>query len=619
MRAVTAALDRTCFALFSRHADSRTHAADRRAYRGTSVTTSFDVYLARVYGLSWTLGVLVGGTVALLGLTILQPSVSGGARLAGERLPTALPSLGPAVLALLLGVCLTLLLRQTGLFLGGRYLRWTARARRTGIERTLPGAARYLHALAHGSRTERQMLERVADQEDAYGETAVSFRKVLTTASLTGSLDTGLRRVARDTPAQEALAPFLLKFREHASQGTEALAGYLDLESRMLGRRQERQRRAAEGFLELVAELFVVLLVLPTLLVIVLTVLGTLSPALAAPVVTPVGTLTVRAALVYASAIFVIVVGGLTAAVVHGLQPANVVMDHYERHEGWEIPIHGLQNPADAAIVWLPVALIAGLSALWLGADPVSAGLLGYAGYAIPVGLIAVRRARLDDAKDGEMKDFVHAVSAHVNLGRPLPDAVGLVSRDVTLGPLDDDVARLAFSLTVTNRDGDVRSDALGAFVEDVGTPLAEQTVGLLSGALDVGSDTATVIDALQAEVGRLYHAKKAFRANLLVYAAIGWTTALLVIGVMVAVNLYVLGSFDRLAAVSAASDGFVLQGDAVDPARDQYRFYLVTQATMLACGWFAGYASRGRYEALLHSGLLVVIAYGVFLGAGAL
>jgi Flp pilus assembly protein TadB len=536
----------------------------------------------------------------------------------GALLPDLIPVLGPGVLAILVGLLAGVAVRQFVVFLGGRYLRWAARARRTSIERTLPGAARYLHALAHGSRTERAMLERVAEQEDAYGETAVSFQKVLTTASLTGSLQTGLRRVARDTPAQDALAPFLLKFREHAAQGSEALAGYLDLESRMLGRRQERQRRAAEGFLELVAELFVVLLVLPTLLVIVLTVLGTLSPALAEPVQTPFGELTVRALLVYGSAIFVLLVGALTAAVVHSLQPANVVTDHYAPHDRWGILAHGTHNPADAAILFLPLAPVITLGGLAIGTDPFSAALLGYAGYGIPVGLVAVRRARLDDAKDGEMKDFVHAVSAHVNLGRPLPAAVSLVARDVTLGPLDGDVARLAFSLSVTNRDGDVRADALSAFVDDVGTPLAEQTVGLLSGALDVGSDTATVIDALQAEVGRLYHAKKAFRANLLVYAAIGWTTALLVIGVMVAVNIYILGSFDRLAEVSAASEGFVLQGNAVDPARDQYRFYLVTQATMLACGWFAGYASRGRFEALLHSGLLVVFAYVIFTGVGA-
>jgi len=39
----------------------------------------------------------------------------------------------------------------------------------------------------------------------------------------------------------------------------------------------------------------------------------------------------------------------------------------------------------------------------------------------------------------------------------------------------------------------------------------------------------------------------------------------------------------------------------------------------MLASGWFAGTASRGFYEALLHSGALVLAAYAVFAGVGLL
>jgi hypothetical protein len=80
-------------------------------------------------------------------------------------------------------------------------------------------------------------------------------------------------------------------------------------------------------------------------------------------------------------------------------------------------------------------------------------------------------------------------------------------------------------------------------------------------------------------------------------------------------VNVYVLDGFAQLSAVSGT--GIAIQPDAVQPARDGRRFYVVTQATMLACGWFAGTASRGRYEALLHSAALVGIAYVVFAGMG--
>lgn len=238
----------------------------------------------------------------------------------------------------------------------------------------------------------------------------------------------------------------------------------------------------------------------------------------------------------------------------------------------------------------------------------------------IPVGLVSVRRTKRDDAKDREIRDFIHAVSGHVSLGRPFPDAVQRVSRDVDLGALQSDVEALAFNLSLTTGvDGsdDVRAVALDRFVTRVGTPLASQTVGLVVGALEAGSNTEDVFETLETEIGRLYHERKALRSRLLVYVAVGWTTALLVVGIVVAVNATVLDGFAQLSTVADSTAGMALDPEAVDPERDQERFYLVTQATVIACGWFAGVASRGRYEALLHSGLLVGITYVIFTGLG--
>jgi hypothetical protein len=101
------------------------------------------------------------------------------------------------------------------------------------------------------------------------------------------------------------------------------------------------------------------------------------------------------------------------------------------------------------------------------------------------------------------------------------------------------------------------------------------------------------------------------------VYVAVGWTTALLIVGIVVAINSSVLDGFSQLATVSDVDAGMAIDPGAVDPARDRTRFYLVSQATVVASGWFAGMASRGIYEALLHSGLLVTITYVVFVGLG--
>ncbi|MFC4358643.1 type II secretion system F family protein [Halobium salinum] len=631
-------LDRVLYALFSRHADAERHSVDRQRYRGTDLRTGFDVYLARVYGLSW----LAFALVVVPTFTVVAAAPSGlladAAAFVEAGVPFAaavgLPALPRAYVAVAVAAVAGGFGKTAVVRLGGRYLKWVAASRRTDIERTLPGAVRYLHALSSGSDGRRAMLRKVADS-DAYGESAVSIRKALNTAALTGSVGEGLRRVARDTPSRDAMAPFLLKFREHADQGSDALANYLRMESRMLGHRQDRARQRAEGFLELLAEMFIVLLVMPALLVIVLTVMSVLAPGLGAPVRTPLGTVSVRAALVYGNAAFVLVVGLAAAALVGNLRPAGLSTT-YDRPDGALATLTStFRTPASAAAVLLvPAAAVA--VGLWrLGYHPVNVALLAYVAYAVPVGVVAVRRARRDDAKDREIKDFVHAVSGHVSLGRPFSAAVEHVARDVDLGALNEDVADLAFNLSLTTGAGagtaaapaddggatdagELRTAALDRFVARVGTPLAEQTMGLVTGALDAGSDTEAVFETLQTEIGHLYHERRALRSNLLAYVAVGWTTALLVVGITVAVNAYVLDGFAQLASLSGSSaSSYAFDPNAVKPARDRFRFYVVTQATMLASGWFAGAASRGRYEALLHSGTLVFVCYVVFAGAG--
>ena len=617
-------LDRGLYALFSRHADRQVHDRDRRRYRAAGLDTGFDVFIARLYGLAW--GVAVAAAVVLLLSVLFLPSTVTG-RILGflaDGLPvlnrTTIPSIPRLYVGVVLACLAAVVLRWLVLRAGRVYLARLAAARRREIERTLPGAVRYLRVLASGTNDQREMLRRVADQE-AYGATARSFRTALNKAALTGSLDEGLSMVARDTPSRDLLSPFLLKFQEHAAQGRDSLEGYLQMEGRLLSHRQERVHERASGYLELVAELFVVLLVFPALSVLILTVASVLSPELTETVPTPLGPLMVRTLLTYASVLFVLAVGAGAAWAVVALRPTDSATPSYERPAGIRATLETTHsNPASAAVVLLAPALLV-TAALWtLGYSPANVLLLGYAAYGIPVGVVAVRRAKLDDAKDREIRDFVHAVSGHVSLGRPFPDAVKRVSREVDLGPLQSDVEALAFNLGLTtsaDETADVRASALDRFVDRVGTPLSSQTVGLVVGALEAGSDTERVFETLETEIGRLYHERKALRSRLMVYVAVGWTTALLVVGIIVAVNATVLDGFSQLSDVAGSTGGMSLNPEAVDPERDRALFYLVAQGTVVACGWFAGTASRGRYEALLHSGLLVLVTYVVFTGLG--
>ncbi|MFC7027436.1 type II secretion system F family protein [Halomicroarcula sp. GCM10025324] len=619
-------LDRGLYALFAHHADDDRHTATRSRYRAADPDTGFGLYVARLYGLSWL--ALVAGISVTATLVALAPqsAVDGVVSVARRSLPilnrVSLPAV-PRLGLVLTGSSVAGLGCRAAVFrLGDRYLGWVAAGRRADIAATLPGAVRYLRVLASGTQDREAILRAVAQQE-AYGETARAFRRALNRGALTGSLDEGLERVASETPSRDLLAPFLLKFKEHANQSSEALAGYLEMEGRLLAHQQSRRHERATGYLELLAELFVVLLVVPALVVLIVTVMSVLAPGLSASVSTPVGETTVRAAVVYGSAGFVLVTGLLASWLVHSLRPTNTAAPSYRRPEG-PLPTlaTALSNPASALLVVAPVGVVAAV-ALWsLGYRPLNVGLLSYVAVGLPVGAVAVRRARRDDAKDREIQDFVHAVAGHVALGRPFPDAVRRVAAEVELGALSDDVDALAFALglgdTPSGDTANRRSAALEQFVDRVGTPLAEQTIGLVVGALDAGSDSEDVFETLQTEIGTLYHQRKSLRSALLVYVAVGWTTALLVLGITVAVNVYVLAEFAQLSAVADGSS-VAFDPSAVDPQRARYRFYVVTQATMLACGWFAGTASRGVYEALLHSGGQVLIAYVVFAGVGLL
>lgn len=607
-------VDRACFVLFSRRADLTRHEQDREYYRGAALGVSFDTFLARLYGCAWVIAGLMGALMALVILSIPHNAsgmwIQSGYVEVG-RFHQRVIRIPVEVIAVGCGISAAVTTKQACLWIGCQYLKLRADSRRTEIEQTLPGAVRYLRALANGGDNRRMLLEKVAEQE-AFGETSVEFTRVLQKATITGSLDAGLRGVARDTPSRHLLAPFLLKFREHASQGSDALGGYLTMEARMLSHQERRDRQRANDFLELLAELFIVLLILPALLVVVITVMSVLAPSLSYPVPLP-GAPSVRTILIYGGAIFVLVVGAFAALLVNTLRPPGNVRS-YSRPKGIHCIRSVTRNPASAALLGLPLAIIIGFVLIYLQFKAANALLLSYAFYGLPVGVVGLRRARIDDEKDREIRDFIHAVAGHVSLGKPFSLAVEQVARDVDFGALQADIEHLAFTLRLTNPGtGDVRSESLNAFVEKVGTPLAEQTVSLVTGALEVGSDAESTFDTLQTEVGRLYHQRKTVQNAMMVYVIVGWTTAILVVGIIVAVNIFVLDGFSHLTSVS---DGLAIDPHAIDETRDAWRFYLVSQATMLACGWFAGAASRGKYDALLHSGLLVLICYIIFVGA---
>lgn len=601
---------------FARHATAPRHAGLRQRFRATSGAKRFEQFVARLYGLSWLAFVLGAGSGAFLAVA-LPPFAHEPLVDAVASIPVVTPGLAPRIVRPGFAVVGGLLAKRATIAAGGALLATRARRRRERIERTLPRTVRYMHVLASGTTDERTLLSRVADRERAFGETARSFQRILGTASVAGSLDDAIGIVARDTPSRRTLAPFLLTLRSRAREGPAALARFLHLESRMLARRDAQRSGIAKRYLGLVVRLFVALLVVPAVVVVGLAVatgFGRSSPIPATDLA-----LWIRGHVLLSpvSALVVLGLGALASALAYALRPPGFRWSRYQRSESLRGVLRTAHhNPANALLVFGPLALVITVGLWWRHLRSETVLTLGYVLLAIPVGLVDWRRASLDAAKDRYLPDFLHAIARQVHLGRSFSEAVEHVAADERLGPLDSDVADLAFDLHVATNQRPVRAGALDRFVDRVGTPLAERTVGMIAGALEAGSQTAAAFEALQSEAGRLYHEERAVRDEIPMFLAVGWVGSLLVIGIVVAVNVAAIGTTVSGGATTVATDGGtrVLHTDSGTPT-----FYFLTQATMLASGWFAGVAGRGVYEGLLHSGALVLVAFVVFSTTGLL
>ncbi len=249
-------LDRGLYALFAHHAEDDSHAA-RGPHRAAYPSAGFGVYVARVYGLSWlALGVGVVGTATAA--MLVPPETFDSFIAESSRFPVISRRVARSGHSPLVATVLEPALdsAKRGVFVAGnRYLSWVASARRADIAATLPGAVRYLRVLASGTHDRREMLRAVAEQ-DAYGETAVAFRRALNQGILTGSLEP----VSSGSPARRLRGTDRRHWQLNPdSKMAEALERMIcEMEWRLLSTSRGQHERAP-AISKLLAELFVVL------------------------------------------------------------------------------------------------------------------------------------------------------------------------------------------------------------------------------------------------------------------------------------------------------------------------------------------------------------------------
>jgi Flp pilus assembly protein TadB len=598
-----AVLEALAYRLFGQRVTADRHAIDRERYRALAPDRPFESFVLGVYGLAWVLavpaGVLTGwGVAGLLEVWSDALEIPGGA-------------VGRLLLAVAVGIGATLLVRGAVLRLCSRLLGYLVERRRHRVEATLPGAVRALHVAATGTTSLEQLFQHVARRPRVHGATADRLAAICEHHALTGNLEAAVRRHARETPAGDTLAPFLRSLLQRRQQPEHSLESFLARESRLLAAEDQRRHRRGHATLRRSLGVVLLLLVGPAAVGLALLLGAVSSPLPGAMLTQSLPSLTTVLATAGSGA--VLFFGGVAAVFAWLLRP---------RGHRWAVPAPSkrprrllrtsLRNPSNAALLLLPVGLAVLSGGLLLGFPARSVLAWAYGVVALPVGLVDLRRSRRRASMDRALPSFVNDLADRLDGGLPLRTAVAEVASRETYGPLDRPVEGLAADLRMMNGPEGGRKRALERFVGRIGTPFAGRTVGLAVGAIDAGADARSAVTHLQTETGRLAHATRVRQSRLPVVLLVGSAVGLLLVAIVALVNLMVLES----AAPAGPVAGVAVE--ALGRSRtERPLFYAVIQATMVASGWFAGLTGRGVYEALLHSGLLVLIAWAGFRFAG--
>mgnify|MGYP000111297293 CR=1 FL=1 len=598
-----AVLEALAYRLFGHQVSADRHALDRDRYRALAPDRPFESFVLGMYGLAWLLA-LPAGVLAGWGVAGLLNGWSDALGLPGGPV-------GRLLIAVAAGIVSALLVRGAVVRLCSRLLAVLVQRRRRQVEETLPGAVRALHVAATGTSSLEQLFDHVARRPRVHGATADRLAAICEQHALTGNLEAAMRRHARETPAGDTLAPFLRSLIQRRQAPEHTLESFLARESRLLAAADQRRHRRSHATLRRSLGVVLLLLVGPAAVGLALLVGAVSSPLPSAVLTQSLPSLTT--VLATAGSAVILFLGGLATVFAWLLRP---------RGRRWAVPTPSkrparivrtsLRNPSNAALLLTPVGLAVLGGGLLAGVPARAVLVWAYAVVALPVGVVDLRRSRRRASMDRALPTFVNHLADRLDGGLPLRRAVAAVASREHYGPLDRPVERLAADLRTMNGPEGGRKRALERFVGRIGTPFAGRTVGLAVDAIEAGADARSAVTHLQTETGRLAHTTHGRQSRLPVVLLVGTAVGLLLVAIVVLVNLMVLES----AAPAGPVAGVAVEALG-QPRTERPLFYAVIQATMLASGWFAGLTGRGVFEALLHSGLLVTIAWVGFRVAG--
>jgi flagellar protein FlaJ len=635
----------------------------------TRMPIDTDLYLSRMT-LATLLGAGGGYVLAVPIMVLLAVMGSFDGVLAGV-LPGPLNDI--VVVGLLL-VLFGVLFVGSGLGIAYANLSVRASSRKRSLNRQTPFAVTFMYALSRGGMNFVQVIETLAESEDAYGTTANEFESIVRDMEyLSIDLPRALRRGAMRTPSTK-LENFLDDIVSVIDSGAD-LTSFLEDKSEEMLREAEDEQENFLTILALLGEVYVTVFVAGPLFLIIITVVMSMLGG---------GAITQLYGIVYGllplmNAGFFLLIDTITlddnslsdtidTARTHetaeetrdrfdeyaeGGNTVEKVLEAKEKREEsewrrapvqWLLgnPLRAVSIGAPLALLYIPFALlfVGGPSAaLTAFLDPAAALAAGGYGpvevtaylFVIPLVMIlapvsiayeveARRRNKMLD----RLPDALKQLASSNDIGMTLTESLNTVSQN-TSGKLGDELEQVGNDIMWYN---DVNG-ALVAFANRVKLSVVARTVKLISEANQSTGDIADVLSVAAKDVNKRQKLRKDRKNEMLMYTV--------VVIISFAVYLFVIAMLDsaflsEIASISDQGGGDVTEAAAgsttsgggggvgfslSDLPIERFRmvFYHSTVIQALGSGLLAGQLGTNEVlSGLKFSIVLILLSTGVFM-----
>jgi flagellar protein FlaJ len=240
--------------------------------------TPAEVYMSRVMGVGLLIGISVSVATVLVGYAL----VATGVFELGPILLTDVPrnivtdfviSNKELLIVIMLSPVLGFLGCLTAILPAIFYPKLQKSGRQREIERLMPDLISYMFALSVGGLNQIEIIEKVAEADDTYGEISQEFRSImLETRYLESDYRSAIKNQIEVTPSPE-FAQFLSDMLSILDSGGDMQSFLKDKEHKHIRLAKQHQKRGLET-LELLGEIYMTVSLFPILLIILLVIMS---------------------------------------------------------------------------------------------------------------------------------------------------------------------------------------------------------------------------------------------------------------------------------------------------------------------------------------------------------